>query len=230
MMDRFKEMMQNDDEPCKEAQVAAEWWADILRENDVQHDNGDAMQSALAQTVREKTNPDEFDPEKVDEFEDLVAEKIQGLIEERLTWDYTEPEMGSTYIRCDYHAHQVLADSAEEAGIEISSMTTFPIKTSVWVDPGCVKVSKGYQAEQEVIWEIGDHYHELKEIADQWDFDTRIEPIKGGYHVFGYRENEDKLGGRERKQWDMWNETIGEHGVEPAMEQLRFEIERWRKE
>lgn len=135
----------------EEATIAAKWWADILRRNNVDHDNGEPMQSAFADYVRDRTHPEGFDSEKIDEFERLLAKEIQKKINKR-EWDYDRPQFhtGPTFIGCDYGPHPILEKTAREAGLDINK-TTFPFKTTMQVNPGQIWVSKGYKADRQFI-------------------------------------------------------------------------------
>lgn len=228
---KMVDMFRADTEPCQEARVGAEWWANFLREPDsVTWDNGDPVQSAFASVVRDKhsAHQEPFDPDKVDEFEELVAEGIQGRIDQQ-TWDYDQPYMGNRHIRCDYHAHPILASAADEVGIEISSMTTFPAKTGMWVDPGHVQVSVGYQAGRETVWEIGDYLEDIREVVGDWDFDVRVFPTDDGYILRVYREIEDaKYGQKEHVELDVANGILNEAGVESTLSNVHTRAVEWR--
>lgn len=230
---KMVDIFRADTEPCQEAWVGAEWWANILREPDsVKWDNGDVMQSALANVVRDKhsAHQDPFDPDKINEFEELVAEGIQSRIDQQ-TWDYDQPYMGSRYIKCDYHAHPILASAAEEVGIEISSMTTFPAKTGMWVDPGHVQVSVGYQGERETIWEIGDYLEDIREVVGGWEFDVRVFPTDDGYILRVYREMKDSEYGRmEHVELDVANGILNDAGVESTLSNVHTRAMEWRNQ
>lgn len=134
----------------KEAQVAAKWWADKLRTGFVP-DNGSAEEEGTVANLKE-TNPlassifslareaDEaqLTPEKIDAFEEALAEGIEDLIG-KAYGDY-----GSTF-GVDYHPDRILSDALAEAEIH-ESMTTLPWKTTMRVLPGSVKVGDGYGA------------------------------------------------------------------------------------
>ena len=240
MISRIKELIDNDSGTTREAEVAAKWWTDLLRDNDVEHDNGEPMQSAFAQTIRDKDpRNDGFLGENLSRFEEVLAKKIQEKINSRKTWDYEKPQLGQTLIKCDYHADSLLQESAEEVGMEISSMTTFPMKTTMWIDPGEVYVSAGYQSDPVTIWEMGEHLHDIKEITNNWsyspqDYDyeltPKVKPRIGGYDIRHYKDdNESNYRALNDKTFKISNRDIEEEGLESVLADVRREINEWRE-
>ena len=122
------------------ARAAASWWARQLRDDNPDVDNGDLMQSALG-SLNRKNALDGVTPEQVTEFEEnlvktLLDEEIRGM---------------DRYIACDYGPPAILAEAAEDAGIE-SVGSVFPWKTGMWIEENRVLVSEGYGADREEIY------------------------------------------------------------------------------
>lgn len=124
----------------KVARAAANWWAQQLRDEDPLVDNGDLEQSMLGSVAREKAL-DKITSEQISEFEEILTEKIQ---QERIRGR-------DRYIKCDYGPPKILAEAAEEAGIE-SVRSAFPWKTGMWIETNRVLVSEGYNSDREEIY------------------------------------------------------------------------------
>lgn len=244
-IDTLKDMTYGDGAVTDEAKIAAHWWANLLRDPDeVQHDAGDVGINAMASWARDRDGRnDEFDAEKVDEFEKELATRLQKKIKDR-RWDYQQPFVGNTVVRCDYHADPVLQDVADEVGLEISSMTTFPIKTTMWIDPGEVRVKTGHSAEMRTVWEIGDYLEEIRDHVSEWvwpvehpDEDKEIEfdpepkvfPTDDGYIVRAYGEYSPAAYGPEHRNFKITTEDIESDALETVLEQLEEKVNRWRK-
>lgn len=140
-----------------EVTAAAEWWADVMARPG-QQDIGDAFQSgfatALAMTVAMRAPM--TDAEKL-----LFTERIATRLEAHVAagWDRatTEPGWGTSF-RCigvDYGPCLLLASALIAAVGQTRAQELdllWPLKTRMWIDPGCVKVSHGYRAEPVVIY------------------------------------------------------------------------------
>lgn len=231
----------------KESQVAAQWWANHLRNpEDVRHDAGDLKVNAVTNWARDTDSRNsEFDAERVDVFETELAQLVEQMIEERPKWDYQAPYMmsGNSVIRCDYHADPLLQEAADEAGLEISSMTTFPVKTTMWVDPAEVRVSAGYGADVNTIWEYGEHGAAIRESVSEWewtvehpetemkyDYEPWVFPTDEGYIIRAYGHYSAENFGPEHRDFHIRNEDIGEEGLDTVLARVENRIEQWRRE
>jgi hypothetical protein len=117
------------------AQKAAHWWADQLR-NKATLDNGDksragAMTQALAELLQEKETAG-ITPEQISKFETILTAKL--LLEDHRYF----------YFGVDYGPDRILAESAQQAGIN-PGMTVFPWKTTMSISDNVITVSCGYQ-------------------------------------------------------------------------------------
>jgi hypothetical protein len=229
----------------REATVAAEWWANFLRDPDeVEHDAGDLMVNAVTSWARDQdSRNDEFEAGTVDAFEDELIDLIQDEIDERESrgsWDYDEPYRGQTFMKCDYHADPLLQEAAETVGLDISSMTTFPIKTSMWIDPGEVRVKNGYTAGIETIWERGDHVDEIREYVIDWtrtvehpdsgvefEHDPKVFPVEHGYLVRVYGAYDPDKYGPDSEEFYVVNDALSELGVERTLNMIENDVEQW---
>lgn len=230
----------------EEANVAARWWADLLRNpEDVRHDVGDLEANAMTNWARENdSRNDEFDAALVDAFEDDLARRIQDEIEERRTWDYMQPYVNNTVVKCDYHADPLLQAAAEEVGLEISSMTTFPAKTTMWIDPGHVSVRSGYMGDVETLWECGEYLSEIEERVREWEewtvehpetgeshgYEPKVFPADSGYLIRAYGHYNPDVYGPEHREVHIPTNMIESDGMGEVLDQVRSEIGQWRRE
>ena len=142
--------------PRLEAQHAAAWWTTQL--GCTEQDNGDAMGSAFASLVARRINRP-LTPAQVTAYRVHLAETIEDHLRQWETgiwdgaWSPAEPSRGSALraILCDYGPDQVLTDAADRCGVKIGRLM-FPIKTVMWINPGCVKVRSGYDAGVEEVY------------------------------------------------------------------------------
>lgn len=232
--------------PSDEAAIAAKWWADCLREpGEVRHDAGDAYINAVTNAIADTDSRNAaFESAAVDEFERATADRIQQQIDDyRETWDYQRPHIGSTTIRCDYHVHPLLQEAADEAGLEISSMTTFPVKTTMQIAPGEVRVSSGYQAEFETIWEIGEYRDEIADRVADWTYPTphpernvtfepepKVYPLDDGYRIRAYGEYSPERYGPVVHEFKITTEAIEADGLSTVLDAVAAELETVRAE
>ena len=124
------------------AQCAAKWWADKLRSHPM-HDNGDPASGpamVLADLLAMRNVPEDA---QVDQFEKLLAEKLNSEIEKG--W-YRMITVG-----CDYGPCAVLGNAAEAAGI---SSSVFPFKVHMYIEANtpAIYVRDGYGAPQVQIY------------------------------------------------------------------------------
>jgi hypothetical protein len=137
-----------------EIKCAAAWWANKLRE-EPRHDNGDDFQSAFATMVaRQRPRPTE---EQIQRFEEKLTELIAlqpGFGPDM--WDPKDPIRAGAYrgLYVDYHPTEEMVKAAEAAGIKGISLL-LPIKTSMSINPGSVRVGCGYKAPMVEIYATG---------------------------------------------------------------------------
>lgn len=132
----------------KELDAAVDWWANVIM--DPKQDNGDYLQSSMlsfiSRGIKRPSN------KEIEIFKVSLKKAITEFWREyNIKWNKFDPTLGS-YDRCisvDYRPCSILARAAKEAGI---SENLFPCKTSMWIDPGSVKVSYGYRALVEEIY------------------------------------------------------------------------------
>jgi hypothetical protein len=135
----------------KEAEVAAKWWADILKQEDI-HDNGEPIGSYLANLGLSNLKP--LSDEVVNNFRSALVTWLDEAIEDNKcagNWRESEPRFCSYFragwLNIDYNVHGILKNLALSVGIpEKELMFRFPIKTIMWVNPGEVEVRHGYGA------------------------------------------------------------------------------------
>jgi hypothetical protein len=140
-----------------EARAAARWWADQLTA-DEPHRTGDAMSEAFATFARSKTAAPTAD--QVETFRaSLEAAILRMLRGPDSSWEAAvaarEPRWGAAFrtVATDYGPEGILKEAAEAAGI---NTLLLPVKTCMWVNPGSVRVSHGYNsAEVEVDLDVG---------------------------------------------------------------------------
>lgn len=153
------------------ARAAAEWWAQKLREDDPKVDNGDAMQSALGSVNRERALEGVSD-EQIDDFEDFLTEMLL----------HEEIRGKDRYIKCDYGPHPMLAEAAEEVGIE-NVRSAFPWKTGMWIETDRVLVSEGYHSDREEIYSTDEWPPETDAILA--DLEISFTTSKSGAEAYG---------------------------------------------
>lgn len=126
--------------------TAAKWWADKC-DGYTMHDNGayDAA-NALAMMIADMMNKPVSKAMK-QSFTEHLSAKIQNKLEKA---GYCK----LYYLDCDYSPCRILAEAANEVGIDLSN---FPFKTGMRIYPKEKKivVYDGYGAEPEVIYDEG---------------------------------------------------------------------------
>jgi hypothetical protein len=151
--------------PRPEAIAAAAWWASRLgyAAHDIgSRDPGERQSSEFAFLATGLANRT-----FTDEQREAFRRELAGTIEEHLrrwesgvhegAWRPENPQWGSALrsFGCDYHPESVLTDAAERAGIKIGSLD-LPMKTTMWVNPGIVRVGEGYGAGIVTVWDAAD--------------------------------------------------------------------------
>jgi hypothetical protein len=136
-----------------EITAAARWWANQIRQGIPTHNNGDAFQSAMARIATSLVT-DTPSREQIDTFESAL---IRGISEapgfSGDDWRPEQPMWGGArrILATDYDPEPLLEEALKAARI---SDLLLPIKTIMWVDPGSVKVSRGYGAASETIYAL----------------------------------------------------------------------------
>ena len=127
----------------KEAEVAARWWANKLRDRVTVEDAGlrpEAMK--VFADLKEQMPP--IAPESADRFEAALQQLIQSEFVETESWKQGE---FSSFLRVDYWPDRMLSSALQTAGIQ-PSQSGLPAKTIMWVEPGSVSVKAGYSAQR----------------------------------------------------------------------------------
>lgn len=125
-----------------EARTAARWWADKLRD-DFTPDNGDPEQPLVVTAlfgVAHAAERENLTAAKIDAFERSLAIRVQGLLDEDISSYGSAMELST-----DYAPGPTLRAALEDAGIQ-PQMMTLPWKTTMWVQPGFVRVGDDYCA------------------------------------------------------------------------------------
>lgn len=133
--------------------AAVDWWADAIRGN-ARQDNGDWQTMALYRTLGVDKDP-RPDEESIGRFcVNLLAALVAREDGRFFIWDESNPRLGGygRVLKVDYDPCPELYDAATAAGIDVRYCSTFPMKTVMWIHPGCVEVRNGYGAEVKVIF------------------------------------------------------------------------------
>jgi hypothetical protein len=87
-----------------------------------------------------------YTAEEIEAFRAALERRIEEFLASN-PWYPGDPGRGSYFrvVECGYGPDQVLTQAAEDAGITVSILE-LPMKTVMWVNPGEVTVSAGYQA------------------------------------------------------------------------------------
>ena len=130
----------------KEAKAAAKWWADTLRTLPAQ-DNGDGFQSALG-TMLQRAGRSLTD-EEIQTFEDGVEAVVEKLIDRAEEW---RPGRDKWFVvlSTDYGPDMELREAIDRllpGDARTLVGNKLPWKTVMHINPGEVKVSRGYGAE-----------------------------------------------------------------------------------
>lgn len=151
----------------KEAEVAARWWADQMRQPIVHRTgNGDPIAEENDRAINWATSQIKRPtPEQVNAFEVVLARRVEELIQKHIAeghWSKSDPRLASGFrvISTDYGPDPVLHDALVEA--EIKSSLFLPMKTVMWYGPDGVSVACGYGAGAEVIYIGADYWHYLQ--------------------------------------------------------------------
>jgi len=116
-----------------EIAVAAQWWADLLKEEPL-HENGDGYQTAWLTTIARQHAKRPTD-EQIQKFKEALEAQL------------SEGDGKQRFVNVDYHPCEELEAAALCAGIKDYDFL-LPCKTRMWIRPGSVLVSKGYGAKE----------------------------------------------------------------------------------
>lgn len=119
-----------------EIEQAVSWWTSSLIKPE--HNNGDGIQSTLMSMV---ASSKEITAHQLATF----ADKLTSLLTDR-----HQQEGVGTVLSVDYHPDRLLREAGEAAHI---SDFSFPCKTVMRLERGCVSVKCGYGAPVEIIYE-----------------------------------------------------------------------------
>jgi hypothetical protein len=167
---------------AKEFTAAAQWWGEQLKglpgRNNGASAQDDPTGFGTAITLLAAASTPTADDVQIGRFVDALVKHLCEQAGERLV----AGRRVHFSIGTDYHPDRELADAASAAGIDCYR---FPWKTMMWIDPGFVRVSAGYQAEEEVIWPR-DFYRTM---ADEFE---RFVPEsdRGGHLSVGRKDDE----------------------------------------
>jgi hypothetical protein len=137
----------------QEIEAAARWWADAISGQQEQRSGAFELDLAIMAYAKSRL----VGRPTAEQVEVFRINLIEFLTEKLALdcWDVTNPSRGSYWrtIAVDYDPDPTLRQAAAKAGIKIRYSETFPIKTVMWINPGCVKVALGYGAAPKVIWQ-----------------------------------------------------------------------------
>ena len=139
-------------ENWEEVKFAAEWWRNELVNFDGWSDTGNAFGDALSSYVINKTK-NKVTELQADVFESRLRFHIAKTIKDCGYWDAKDVDHGSVFriVRTNYHPCHVLNISLAEAAIE-KSWKYLPKQVVMYINPGEIKVGKGYEAEVETVF------------------------------------------------------------------------------
>lgn len=141
-----------------EVEIAANWWADQLRQppgrQDAGMNNPDVVMLSAAITLQKNASYTPVPAEKIEDFRKALIDEITKRI--GTNWDPANPYKGGALdgriVFCDYgvSVENALGAALRAAGIVNSKGwiedSRLPTKTVMRIDPGLVEVKKGYGA------------------------------------------------------------------------------------
>jgi hypothetical protein len=136
--------------PRPEAVAAADWWAARLHEPASRHPTDDEDTSRMLMVLdalREGRHP-----QQVDAFRQHLAARTEEHLS-RWCWDPADPLRAAELraLRFEFDPDGVLAGAAQDTGITLG-LGDLPVKTVMYIDPGCVSVASAYRAERITVW------------------------------------------------------------------------------
>lgn len=106
--------------PAKEvSQVAAKWWADLLRDETPSRISGTGQDDLVSQLQNNLARKTHNAPENVDLFEQRLSDAIYMRLLPRVSHDYQYE-----HIFFDYQPMILLEDVAKEAGVNFNGVPT----------------------------------------------------------------------------------------------------------
>ena len=141
-------------EPRPEAVAAAGWWADALA-TPTRHDMGDPSADVMARKAA-KLGARTYTAGQVEAFRGALAIEIEKHLAKH-SWRVEEPDWGaySRAVAHDYRPAEVLETAAEAVGIKVT-LLDLPMKTTMWINPGVVKVAAGHGVGIVTVWQRED--------------------------------------------------------------------------
>lgn len=130
-------------------QVAAEWWANQLREKKVIDDLGPdqaSVRNALILALGDTMGRVDISEEQAGEFEAELAVRVNYELVER------DPPEDKVLLKVDYELQGMLEDVADTLGLE-RLKTVFPRKTVMWVSRTQVSVREGYGSDKRILYD-----------------------------------------------------------------------------
>jgi len=133
-----------------EIKAAVDWWASQL-EAPVKQDSGDAnlnLGIALVSSMGRESFPSR---RSIARFKECLLVAIAVHCQQY--WNPSQPDLGSACrtVSVDYGPDMILHIALAAAGVEIGTLT-LPIKTTMWISPGEVKVAAGYHGKSVTIF------------------------------------------------------------------------------
>lgn len=117
----------------RQMETAVQWWGEKVRGGATHNNGADSFQSFMAMMMADSlTKPQ--DDDKIEKFKSLLREAFYFT-------DFNFRTHDLITLSCDYNPDYILADCAEEAGI---NEFNFPWKTTMRFRDGGVQVSEGY--------------------------------------------------------------------------------------
>lgn len=134
-----------------EITTAAKWWADKLLE-DIVMDAGDVMINTVATVARRGL--ESVSPKEVERFR-LALAALLAVQCATNGWDVDNPQFGSACraVHVDYAPEPVLVCALSFARISGGDLR-LPIKTTMWINPGDVRVRAGYYAKEVKLYPV----------------------------------------------------------------------------
>lgn len=130
-----------------EVNIAAQWWADILRAGARHAPGGESPDEHLWAAMARRDIPPLTD-DQIDRFQLQLALNMVSIWQS--TWSQERPTDEKNrplrLLSVDYEPNDILSRSAFFAGFAKEQLDLFPEKTIMWVNPGSVRVSYGYGA------------------------------------------------------------------------------------
>jgi hypothetical protein len=131
----------------EELAVAAAWWANEIRTLSKQDIGANELTMFYTLLQPSKAAREGITEEQLTVFRDTLHEA--AAVAFLKSWYPNEPKRGLRVLSVDYHPEGPLETALDAAGIDEDFL---PKKTLMWVDPGLVRVRRGYGAPIEEIY------------------------------------------------------------------------------